>query len=164
MTVLLTVIVVLNGDCRKESIVYKCTACTIRQLKKVYLGLTEGEFKTRYYKHSKSFRTKSYPNSTTLSSYVWVVKTDQNETPNLNWEIVWSVPAYSNITKRCMSCLYETLLIATYPNPDELLNKRSELVSKRQYENKFLSKNLKAMIDLFYSCNVVMEEKFKTVN
>ena len=63
-----------------------------------------------------------------------------------------------------MSCLYETLLIATYPNPDELLNKRSELVSKRQYENKFLLKNLKAMIDLFYSCNVVMEEKFKTVN
>ena len=83
----------LNSDCHKESIVYKCTACTIRQLKKVYLGLTEGEFKTRYYKHSKSFRTKSYPNSTTLSSYIWEVKTDQNKTPNLNWEIVQSVPA-----------------------------------------------------------------------
>ena len=67
-----------HGDCRKESIVYKCTACTIPQLKKVYLRLTEGEFKTRYYKHSKSFRTKSYPNSTTLPSYVWEVKTDQN--------------------------------------------------------------------------------------
>ena len=65
----------LNGDCRKESIVYKCTASTIRQLKKVYLGLTEGEFKTRYCKHSKSFRAESY---------VWEVKTDQNETPNLN--------------------------------------------------------------------------------
>ena len=61
----------LNGDCRKESIAYKCTACTIRQLKEVHLGLTEGEFKTRYYKHSKSFRTKSY---------VWKVKTNQNET------------------------------------------------------------------------------------
>ena len=134
----------LNGDCRKESIVYKCTACTIRQLKKVYLGLTEGEFKTRYYKHSKSFRTKSYPNSTTLSSYVWEVKTDQNETPNLNWEIVRSVPAYSNITKRCMLCLYEKLLIATYPNQEELLNKRSELVSKCRHENKFLLKNFKS--------------------
>ena len=77
-----------NGDCHKESIVYKCTACTIRQLKKVYLGLTEGEFKTRNYKHSKLFRTKSYPNSTTLSSYVWEVKTEQNKTPNLNWEII----------------------------------------------------------------------------
>ena len=133
----------LNGDCRKESIVYKCTACTIRQLKKVYLGLTEREFKTRYYKHSKSFRTKSYPNSTTLSSYVWEVKTDQNETPNLNWEIVRSVPAYSNITKRCMLCIYEKLLIATYPNQEELLNKRSELVSKCRHENRFLLKNFK---------------------
>ena len=103
----------LNGDCRKESIVYKCTACTIRQLKKVYLGLTDGEFKTRFYKNSKSFRTKSYPNNTTLSSYVWEVKTEQKETPNLNWEIVRSVPAYSNITKQCMLCLYEKLLIAT---------------------------------------------------
>ena len=35
----------LNGDCRRESIVYKCTACTIRQLKKVYLGLTQGNLK-----------------------------------------------------------------------------------------------------------------------
>ena len=115
----------LNGDCRKESIVYKCTACTIRRLKKVYLGLNEGEFETRYYKHSKSFRTKSYPNSTTLSSYVWELKTEQNEIPNLNLEMARSVPAYSNITKRCMLCLYEKLLIATYPNPEELLNKRS---------------------------------------
>ena len=35
------------------------------------------------------------------------MKTDQNETPNLNWEIVPSVPAYSNITKRYILCLYE---------------------------------------------------------
>ena len=72
----------LNGNCHNESIVCKCTACTIRQLKKVYLGLTEGEFKTRYHKHSRSFRTKSYPKNTALSSYVWKVKTKQNETPN----------------------------------------------------------------------------------
>ena len=100
--------------------------------------------KTRYYKHSKSFRTKSYLNSTKLSSYVWEVKIEQNETPNLNWEIVRSVPAYSNITKRCMLCLYEKLLIATYPNQEELLNKRSELVSKCRHENKFLLKNFKS--------------------
>ena len=133
----------LNGYCRKESTVYKCTACTIRQLKKAYLGLTEGEFKTRYYKHSQSFRTKSYPNNTTLPSYVWKVKTKQNETPNLNWKIVRSVPAQSNITKRCMLCLYEKLFIATNPNPEGLLNKRSELVSRCRHENKFLLKNLK---------------------
>ena len=126
----------LNRHCHKESIVYKCTVYTIRQLKKVYLGLTEGEFKTRYYKHSQSFKTKSYLNSTTLSSYVLEVKAEQNETPNLNWEIVRSVPAYSNITKRCILCLYEKILIASYPNPEELLNKRSELVSKCRHEKR----------------------------
>ena len=72
------------------------------------------------------------------------MKTEQNETQNLNWEIVRSVPAYSNITKRCMLSLYEKLLIATYPNLEELLNKRSELVSKCRHENKFLMKNFKS--------------------
>ena len=41
-------------------------------------------------------------------------------------------------------CLYEKLLIATYPNQEELLNKRSELVSKCRHENKFLLKNFKS--------------------
>ena len=36
----------LNGDCRKESVICKCTATTCNS-KNVYLGLTEGEFKNR---------------------------------------------------------------------------------------------------------------------
>ena len=35
----------LNRDCRKEDVIYKCTALTTCQPKKVYLGLAEGEFK-----------------------------------------------------------------------------------------------------------------------
>ena len=43
----------LNGDCRKEDVIYKCTALTTFQPKKVYLGLAEGEFKKqRYYNHT----------------------------------------------------------------------------------------------------------------
>ena len=64
----------LNGDCRKESVIYKCTAITCNS-KKVYLGLTEGEFKKqRYYDHVKSFKNEFYANSTTLSSHVWEMK------------------------------------------------------------------------------------------
>ena len=48
---------------------------------------------------------------------------------------------YSNITKRCSLCLHEKLAIITYPYPDELLNRRSELVTKCRHENKFLLKN-----------------------
>ena len=35
----------LNGDCRKEDVIDKCTELTTFQPKKVYLGLAEGEFK-----------------------------------------------------------------------------------------------------------------------
>ena len=54
------------------------------------------------------------------------------------------VPSYSNITKSCMLCLHEKFEILTYPNQDELLNKRSELVSKCRHINKYLLSNYKA--------------------
>ena len=64
----------LNGGCRKESVITKCPATTCDS-KKVYLGLTEKEFKKqRYYDHVKSFKNKFYANSTTLSSHVWEMK------------------------------------------------------------------------------------------
>ena len=72
------------------------------------------------------------------------MKTEHNETPTLLWEILRSVPAYSNITKRCPLCLHEKLLIATYPNQEELLNKRSEIIAKCRHDNKFLLKNYKS--------------------
>ena len=58
-----------NGHRRKESATYKCTAA-IFDPKKVYLGLTEREFKRqRYFDHVKSFRSKLFTSSNNLSSY-----------------------------------------------------------------------------------------------
>ena len=131
----------LNGDCRKESIIYKCTATTCN-LEKLYLGLTEGEFKKqRYYDHVKSFKNEFYANNTTLSSYVWKMKKRKNVAPARTCEVLRTVKSYSNITKRCSSCLHKKLVIITYPYPDELLNRQSELVTKSRHENKFLLKN-----------------------
>ena len=59
----------------------------------------------------------------------------------VSWEVLQTAKAYSNITKRCSLCLYEKLAIITYPYPGELLNRRSELVTKCRHENKFLLKN-----------------------
>ena len=50
-------------------------------------------------------------------------------TPNLMWCTVKSVLGYSNISKRCMLCLHEMYEILNYPDQEELLSKRSELVS-----------------------------------
>ena len=56
----------LNGGCRKERVIYKCTATTCDS-KKVFLGLSKGEFKKqRYYDHVKSFKNEFYGNSTTI--------------------------------------------------------------------------------------------------
>ena len=46
--------------------------------------------------------------------------------PSLKWPIIKSVPAYSNISKRCQLCLQEKFEILYCPNPNELLTKRSE--------------------------------------
>ena len=78
----------LNGDCRKESVIYKCAATTCNS-KKVYLGLTEGEFKKqRCYDHVKSFKNEFYDNSLTVSSYLREMKKRKNVAPALTWEVL----------------------------------------------------------------------------
>ena len=72
------------------------------------------------------------------------MKDKHSISPNLMWCIVKSVPGYSNILKRCMLCLHEKYEILNYPDQEELLNKRSELVSKRRRVNKFLLSNYKS--------------------
>ena len=69
------------------------------------------------------------------------MKNRKNVAPALIWKVLRTARTYSNITKRCSLCLHEKLAIITYPYPDELLNRRSELVTKCRHENKFLLKN-----------------------
>ena len=94
-----------------------------------------------YYDHVKSFQNEFYANSTTLSSYVWEMEKRKNVAAALTREILRTAKTYSSITKRCSLCLLEKLAIISYPYPDELLNRQSELVAKCRHENKFLFKN-----------------------
>ena len=128
-----------------QNVVYKCTvSATPNFPKRVYLGVAEGDWKQRFYNHKKSIKNKSYRNDTTLSSYLWDLREKHNVFPTLTWSVVKSVPGYSNISKRCLLCLTEKVLIATYENPEELLNKRSELMAKCRHDNKFLLSNYKS--------------------
>ena len=72
------------------------------------------------------------------------MKDKRNITPNLVWCAVKSIPGYSNISKRCMLCLHEKYETLNYPAQEELLNKKSELVSKCRLVNKFLLSNYKS--------------------
>ena len=108
---------------------------------RVYLGIAEGNWKQRLYNHRKSFKDKKHKNDTALSSYLWDLKENRNQIPKLTCSIVRFAPGYSNISKRCLLCLHEKLLIINYHSPAELLNKRSELMAKCHHENKFLLSN-----------------------
>ena len=75
-------------------VLYRVIAgCTVEKSvtcksKKVYLEMTEQEFKKqRYYCHVKSFKNEFYANSTTLPSYVWEFKKRNNVTPAFTWEV-----------------------------------------------------------------------------
>ena len=64
-----------NAECSMEEnyqvneVFYKCDV-TRPLLKKVYLGLAEGEWKNHFYNHKLLFKNKRYFNKTTLSSYM----------------------------------------------------------------------------------------------
>ena len=129
----------LDGKCRAEKIVYRCVASVHGYPNKVYLGSAEGDSKQRFYNHRMSFNNEGYSTDTTLSKYVWEVKRKLRIMPSLKWYIIKSVPAYSNISKKCQLCLQEKFEILNYPNPNELLNKRSELISKCCHFNNYKS-------------------------
>ena len=111
----------INGKCHVQNVVYKCTvSATPNFSKRVYLGVAEGDWKQRFYNHKKSMKKKSYRNDTILSSYLWDLREKHNVFPTLAWPVVKSVRGYSNASKRCLLCLTEKVLIATYENPEEL--------------------------------------------
>lgn len=134
----------LSGECKKSSVVYKCDVSAPNQPNKVYIGLTEKEFKTRWNSHKLSFNNVKYRHSTALSTYVWELKEKFNTVPSLKWSIIKSVKSYSANARSCALCLQEKFEILNYPDKEDLLNKRSELISKCRHTNKFLLANYKS--------------------
>ena len=133
----------LNGNCRTENVIYKCTSLTKNNVKKVhYVSQKENSRKigtTFINNRSKTKIIKIVP----LCQHTCGASNQhlRNKNFNLSWEIMRQAAPYSNISKRCLLCLHEKSAIALYPNPEELLNKRSEMISKCRHLNKFLLMN-----------------------
>ena len=123
---------------------YKCVASVNEYPNKVYLSTAEGDFKQHFYNHWMSFNNEGNSTDTALSKYVCEIKKNLKIMLSLKLSIIKSVPAYSNISKKSQLCLQGKFEIVNYPNPNELLNKRSELISKCRYLNKFLFPNYKS--------------------
>ena len=134
----------LNGNCMRTEVIYKATAATTINPEKTYIGITEGPWKYRHSVHKCSFRNKEYKARTALADYVWKMKENHGEMPVVKWTVIKNMPAYNNISRRCLLCLQEKLCIIEHEKQDHLLNKKSELVTKCRHANKFLLKNYKA--------------------
>ena len=138
-----------NGDFRKSSLIYKCTVLAPNFPTKAYIGLTEKEFKIRWNGHKQSLTNKKYKNSTSLSLYVWDFKEKNYIIPTLKWSIIKHAKSYTSNAKNCSLCLQEKFEILFYPIKNELINKRSEMITKCRHMNKFMLANYKKLILLY---------------
>ena len=125
----------LNGSCLTESVVYRATVTANTKPERVYFGLTEGTFKTRYNAHVHSFRAEECKKATELSKYVWDLKASNLEY-TIKWNIVQKAAPYRCGSRRCDICLSEKAAIAT-ANPLTMLNKRAEIISTCRHRSKF---------------------------
>ena len=129
----------LNGNCQAKCLVYKASVRTSIDTH-VYYGQCEGNFKTRFNNHTKSFKHRKYENETELSKQIWMLK-DSSTKFDISWSILARTHLYKSGSNRCALCLAEKTAIIR-ANPRALLNKRIELISKCCHRNKFLLCNL----------------------
>ena len=102
--------------------------------------LPAGQFLCDNNNHTKSFRDVEYKSSTELSKYIWSL----NGRPyTIKWSIAARSSPYRCGSRSCSLCLMEKLMILKDSDPDSLLNKRDELISKCRHRNKYCLKNLK---------------------
>ena len=90
----------------------------------------------RYANHKKSFNNIKYQTNTELSNKYWNIMS-ANKTTNVSWEILGTHKSYNQSTKRCLLCLNEKLAVALHKD-DNMLNKRSEIISKCRHRNKHM--------------------------
>ena len=70
--------------------------------------------------------------------YKWETKRAIDQASSLKLSIISLVQAYSNIMKRCQFFLYEKYaIVVTSPDPKNLLNNRSKIMSKCPHQQKF---------------------------
>ena len=128
----------LDGNCLVTNTIYEASLTSDKPgyQNKIYIGQAETSFKTRYSNHKKSFNSERYKNETELSKEVWKLK-NESFTPKIKWRTIKRCVPFNRNSIRCNLCTSEKFIIATNDNQN-LLNKRSELISKCRHVNKFM--------------------------
>ena len=129
----------LNGQCQIGEVVYEGTLSGNQPdyKEKNYFGITEETFKGRLYNHNLSFRNEFHKNNAELSKELWQIKMKKNYIPKIAWRVTRKCLPYNYNSRKCYLCLNEKLEIALYEG-ENLLNKKTELISNCRYQNKFM--------------------------
>ena len=127
----------LNNKCLSNNVLYKAniTSTSENYRNKIYYGISETKFKARYANHRKSFKNRKYKIDTELSNEIWKLK-QQNKNADISWEILGINQSYNTSPKRCMLYRNGKLAIALHKE-DNILNKRSEIISKCRHSTKY---------------------------
>ena len=107
--------------------------------KKVYFCISE----TDYSNHEKSFNHEIHRNNAQLSNELWKIKVSKKE-PVLVGKILGQYQPYSVNKKWCLICLNEKLHFAVCKR-NNILNKQTEIISKRLHQNKYALKSYDSM-------------------
>ena len=110
----------------------------------IYIGIrAETIFKKRYSNHKRSFNLAACKNDTEFSTKFWKIKL-KNYVPQIKWRILRKCSRFKRASLGCSLYLNKKLEIAL-SKENNLLNKRTELISKCRRVNKHapLRKNTK---------------------
>ena len=133
----------LEGSCLTPGVVYQATVTTHDgNPPETYTGLTAGQFKNRYNKHSSDFNNEKQKKSTELSKHVWKLK-EKNTPHSISWKIIAKTKPFTpyNPTRRsCQLCLKEKYCIMFRPEGASL-NSRNEIFSTCRHRRKELLEN-----------------------
>ena len=102
----------------------------LKNVEKIYTGLSSNTMKSHYNTHQTTFRHDSYAEETTLAGAVWRLKwQDLNFPYTIEWFPQKLAKAYSRNAKRCDLCWSEKTFIL-YQDHGKSLNKHKELHRK----------------------------------
>ena len=144
----------LQGHCLSECVLYQASLKSNIQNygEKVYKGISQHAFKFRYNNHNKAFNNIKYKNDCELSKEVWKIK-EMGGNFRVEWKIIKQVRDYNPAIKRCALCLAEKLSILDHEGHN-LLNKRSEIISKCRHRNKHMLS--------YKTSNIILEDEDNT--
>ena len=128
----------LPGECTTPNLLYEGTLTSSLENygEKLYKGISEPIFKSRFGNHKKSFNRIDYKSDTCLTKEVWKIK-ELGGTFNVSWRVIRQHPGYNPANGKCALCLNEKLEILEHSGPN-LLNKRSEIVSTCPHKRKYM--------------------------